>query len=213
MKIVLKFIFGIAIVLCFVSCGTSNTSLKELYPKMYEEKPLCILIMPPINNTNNVDSKEFLYASLAKPLCNFGYYVFPPIMTLDFIKSESAYDSERFLKSDLKNFYKYIGADALLFTKINEWSKSALSGEIIVSIDYILKSTKTNEVLFKTTSRIEIDTRCSSKNGSVLADLFGNAIATAVNTALKSQVKVARKCISDGFQQLPYGKYSPKYWK
>ncbi|MCT4599324.1 MAG: DUF799 domain-containing protein [Marinifilaceae bacterium] len=205
----INLILGIIVTICFVSCSTSNTSLQELYPKMYKEKPLSILIMPPMNTTNKIDAKDFLYASLAKPLCNLGYYVFPPILTLDFLKSESAYNSEIFIESDLKKFHQYIGADAILFTKIKEWDKNALSGLVVVSVDYILKSTQTNEILFTNTIRFEVDNTPDKSSGSIIADMIG----TAVGTALTSQMRVARTCVDQGLRVMPYGKYSPKYWK
>lgn len=199
----------IIIIICLVSCGTSNSSLKELFPKMYEEKPLSILIMPPMNNTNKIDAKEFLYASLAKPLCNLGYYVFPPIITLDFLKSESAYESEMFIESDLKKFHQYIGADAIMFTNIKEWDKNALAGVVVVSIDYILKSTQTNEVLFSNTIRVEIDNNPETSSGSIIADMVG----TAIGTALTSQMRLARRCVDEGLSVMPCGKYNPRFGK
>ncbi|MCH4896378.1 hypothetical protein E0494_06640 [Marinilabiliaceae bacterium JC040] len=205
----INLIFGVIIILCFVSCGTSNTSLKELYPKMYKEKPLSILIMPPMNMTNKVDAKEFLYASLAKPLCDMGYYVFPPILTLDFLRSESAFHSERFLEADLNKFHQYIGADAVLFTRIKEWDKNTCIGIIVISVDYVLKSTKTNEILFSNEIRLEVDKNLSVTSGDALID----SISVSIITALTSQMKVARNCVDEGLGIMPYGKYSPKYWK
>ena len=47
----------IAVVL--TSCSTTSTTLKTVaYKGMYDEKPLSILLMPPINNTTAVDAKE-----------------------------------------------------------------------------------------------------------------------------------------------------------
>ena len=43
--------------LCFASCNTMKHTRGELYPKMYEEKPVTLLVMPPINNSNNVEAK------------------------------------------------------------------------------------------------------------------------------------------------------------
>ena len=40
--------------MCFASCNTMKHTRGELYPKMYEEKPVTLLVMPPINNSNNV---------------------------------------------------------------------------------------------------------------------------------------------------------------
>ena len=67
-----------------------------------KKKPLTILIMPPINNTNHAEAKEYFYSSLAKPLCEKGYYVVSPFLSMDLLKQESAYDSEMFIGGSQK---------------------------------------------------------------------------------------------------------------
>ena len=57
-----------SLILCLIalcalsSCSLLNTTTRgTAYPKMYEEKPTSILIMPPINNTNAVEAKDYFY--------------------------------------------------------------------------------------------------------------------------------------------------------
>lgn len=40
------------------SCSTTSSTRAMLYPKMYEEKPRTILVMPPINNTTTPRPKN-----------------------------------------------------------------------------------------------------------------------------------------------------------
>lgn len=74
------------------------------YPKMYDERPKSIVIMPPINQTNFVEAKEYFYTTLYVPLCEKGYYVFSPYLTMELFRSESAYDSELFVNGNLSPF-------------------------------------------------------------------------------------------------------------
>ena len=56
------------------SCGMFNTVTRESqYAKMYEEKPVTLLVMPPINNSANVEAKDLLYTSISRPLVEAGY--------------------------------------------------------------------------------------------------------------------------------------------
>ena len=59
---------------CTVSIS-SNLTKGEAYAKMYEENPVSILVMPPINNTNNVEAKDLLYTSISQHIAEAGYYV------------------------------------------------------------------------------------------------------------------------------------------
>lgn len=62
--------------------ATQQLTRTQQYQKMYEEKPAVLLVMPPINNTNNVDAKELLYTSISRPLIEAGYYVIPPLLAM-----------------------------------------------------------------------------------------------------------------------------------
>ena len=50
------------------SCGVQKDVTRATqYARMYEEKPISLLVMPPINNTANVEAKDLLYTSINKP--------------------------------------------------------------------------------------------------------------------------------------------------
>ena len=56
-----KILFLIMLALMVSACG-SGTGLtrQSLYPEMYDERPVTLLVMPPINNTTKVEAKEYL---------------------------------------------------------------------------------------------------------------------------------------------------------
>ena len=61
------------------SCAVQQVTRSAQYPKMYEERPLAIAVMPPINQTNHVEAKDYFYTTLYAPLCEKGYYVYSPM--------------------------------------------------------------------------------------------------------------------------------------
>jgi hypothetical protein len=199
-------------VLFFVSCGSTALTKKQTYPNIYSERPLAIAVMPPINNTNNVEAKEFLYLTLSPPLCEKGYYVLPPFLTMEMFKSESAYDAELFINAPVDRFGSILGADAILFTIVNKWEKAALSSNIYIEIEYRLKSTHTNEILFERKGNITYDASINSGGGGLLGALV-NMAASAINTALTNHIKVARICNNYTLSDIPAATYSPDYDK
>ncbi|MDR0682483.1 MAG: DUF799 domain-containing protein [Dysgonamonadaceae bacterium] len=197
--------------LFLVSCGPVNTLTKQqTYPNIYSERPLAIAVMPPINNTNNVEAKEFLFLTLAQPLCEKGYYVLPSFLSMEMFKSESAYDADLFINSSVNRFGEILGADAVLFTIVNKWEKMALSSNIYVEIEYRLKSTHTNEILFERKGNIIYDASINSGSGGLFGALIDMA-ASAINTALTDHIKVARICNTYTLSDIPAGVYSPDY--
>ncbi len=158
----------LVIILLLTNCSTTSNIKKSIaYEGMYKELPLTILIMPPINRTTAVDAKEYFYSTLNVPLINKGYYVIPPFLAMDIFKVESAYDAEFFLNGSLEKFGEVFGADAAIFTVIDNWQKSTLGSSVTVGVEYIVKSTKTNEILYSRKGTLTFDASISTGTGGV----------------------------------------------
>lgn len=199
------------IILCYIaaSCGTLNTITRESqYAKMYEEKPVTLLVMPPINNSTNVEAKDLLYTSISRPLIEAGYYVIPPLLAMDVLKAESAYDSEMFFDAPLSVFNNYFGADAVVFSIIDTWAKKGLGIE--TKIRYVIKSAYTNEILFDRSCDLYLDLSVDSGADGLLGALVDLA-ASAINTAATDHITAARKANYFILRDIPRGKYSPEY--
>ena len=191
------------------SCGLLNTVTRESqYAKMYEEKPVTLLVMPPINNSANVEAKDLLYTSISRPLVEAGYYVISPLLAMDVLKAESAYDAELFFDAPLSTFQKFFGADAVVFSVIDTWTKKGLGIE--TKIRYVVKSAHTNEILFDRSCDLYLDLSLKSNSGGALGALIDLA-ASAINTAATDHIVAARKANYYILRDIPRGKYSPEY--
>lgn len=205
------FLAVVAASVLFCSCVSTYTRESQ-YPKMYSEHPATILVMPPINNTTNVEAKDLLYTSISYPLIEAGYYVVSPHLAMEMLKAESAYDAELFVDKDAGVFARVFGADAVVFSEINTWQKEGFG--IRTDIHYWVKSTTTNEILFERRCDLYLDLNQSTNNNNggllgALVDIATSAIATAVT----DHIVAARKCNNYIFQDIPRGKYSPDYQK
>lgn len=185
---------------------SSNINRGEAYATLYKEGPASILVMPPINNTKNADAKDLFYASISHHIAEAGYYVIPPVMAMDVFKN--AYDEEGLNSSSLNKFKECFGADAVVFTIIDRWTKEAAAAYI--DVKYIIKSTKTNEVLFERTCSLMLDLiRVSSTEG--FAGLLADMLVTSMNVAMTEFIEAARLANMYALEDIPYGKYSPLY--
>lgn len=190
------------------SCSSSVTRLQQ-YGAMYEQQPKSIVVMPPINQTNFAEAKDFFYTTMALPLIEKGYYVFSPYLTMEMFKTEGAYDSEMFIDGSLDQFKNVLNCDAVMFTKINKWEKKAVGGKIKVDVEYILKSATTGETLYTSSGEIKLDTSINAGGGA-----FGALVslaATAINTAATEKVVAGRACNQYVLQDLPEGPYSKNH--
>ena len=203
-----KILFIALAAITFVSCTTPRT-MGEQYAAMYDEKPVTIAIMPPIKQTTHAEAKDYFYTTMYLPLCEKGYYVYSPYLTMEMFQQESAYDAEQFLENDLSTFRKVLGADAAMFTIIKDWRRNNVGGVLKVNVEYILRSTKTGQTLYQREGVISVDT--SVKGGGGGFGALAGLIATAINTAATDKVIAGRKCNAFVLSDLPAGKYSNMY--
>lgn len=191
------------------SCGLMNQVTRESqYAAMYNDMPVTILVMPPINNTSNVEAKDLLYTSISRPLAEAGYYVISPLLAMDVLKAESAYDAELFIDKPLTMFRDYFGADAVVFSQIDDWTKRGFG--IDTKIRYIIKSATSGEVLFDRSCDLYLDLQQNSGGNSALSQLVDLAVS-AIATAATDHIVAARKANYYIFRDIPRGKYNPQY--
>jgi len=207
------YIFTLALTVC--SCATmSQTSTVaptrgNLYPKMYEEKPVSLLVLPPMNYSSNVEAKDYLYTSISRPLIDAGYYVIPTVLSMEILRAESAYDAELFVDKPLTVFKDYFGADAVVFAEIQSWSKIGFGIE--TNLRYYIKSTHTGEILFDRSCQLYLDTSSEISNNDSLLGVLLNVAASAAKTATTDHIVAARMANSRIFKDIPRGKYDPLY--
>lgn len=192
----------------FSSCATEKLTRGIRYSNLYEEKPVTLLVMPPINNTTNVEAKEALYTSVSYPLAEAGYYVISPFMAMEILRNESAYDAENFINAPLGKFKEYFDADAVVFSVIDKWTKSGFS--VKTDISYVVKSTITNEILFDRKCSLTLDLSSNSSDNSLIGTMM-SLVVSAMKTAITEHIEAARMANSYIFNDIPRGKYSPDF--
>lgn len=207
-------ILGILVMPLLSACGPKMSTKLAEFPLMYEERPSSILILPPMNESTAADSKEYYSTTIQEPLAFTGYYTFPYPITSEILKMEGIYDTELLANLPLSKFKEYFGADAVLFTTIKKWDLSymVLASTLTVSIDCKLKSTTSNQILWKYTGTVVVDLS-GGHTGGGLAGLIVKAIVTAVQSAMADYVPYARQANYRALSSMPYGKYHPHHNK
>jgi hypothetical protein len=196
------------------SCGPKMVAKGKLYPLMYEEAPVSILILPPMNESTAADAKEYYSTTITEPLSYWGYYVLPYEMTSELLKMEGIYDTELLRNTPLAKFQEYFGADAVMFTTIKQWNLVylVLAANLTVSIEFELKSTKSDQTLWKRTGTVVVDLSGGNSGGGI-AGLIAKAIITAANSAAADYVVHAKTANIRALRPLPYGKYHSMFSK
>lgn len=194
----------------FTGCMPTVTKVQK-FPGMYEEKPKSLLIIPPIDESNTVDAKDYYTSTIEVPLAVNGYYVLPYEVTSDLLKQDDTYNIKDLNSLPLNKFYDDFGADAVLFTKIKRWDTSymVLASSLTVSIDAEIISTHTSKVLWKYNGTEVVELGSA---GGGIAGLVA-AVVTAVAMSSSDYTVHSSRANEKFVKSLPYGSYHPSYLK
>lgn len=210
----INIIIAVSMTMLLTSCGPTMKTKGELFPLLYEETPLTILVLPPMNQSTAADAKEYYSTTIQEPLSFTGYYVFPYEVTAEILKMEGIYDAELLTNIPLAKFREYFGADAVLFTTIKKWDLSymVLASKLTISVDCLLKSTHSDQILWEYNGTVVVDLSGGDTGGG-LAGLVAKAIVTAINTAVADYVPYARIANYKALSSMPFGKYHDQFNK
>jgi len=187
---------------------TVPVSKIDAYPKMYNERPLSIVVAPAINNTTAADASDLFSTTIAQPLAEAGFYVVPIPYVNHVLAAEGIYDGAQLKHVPLEKFNLMFGADAVLFVTINKWDTSYLitAASVTVGLKFELISTKTSEILWQRERVIVKDTTDNDSNS-----LLVKIISTAISTAMTDYVPIAREVNQRTLNVLPLGKYHSRH--
>ncbi|MDL2314742.1 hypothetical protein LJC16_00605 [Bacteroidales bacterium OttesenSCG-928-C19] len=147
---------------CFLFAGCNSEKKAARYKNIYDEKPAVVMGAKPIDYTPRKSPKEknakrhnlelensniYFHQSLLNTLNTKGYYVIPYFNTEEILKKYTPADSTGANNAGvLRVFSEKYGVDAILFATIFRWKEE--ENQWSVYIEYKLKSTKTNNLLF-----------------------------------------------------------------
>ena len=209
----LLFIFTILFTtLFFTGCGPtqSNITKSHLYPKVYNNHPKSILVLPAKNTTTSVDATDHFRYTIAQPLAEKGYYVFPVHLVDSFFKSENISDAELIRKIPVSKLKEIFNPDAILYVDINAWDTgySVVSSHVDVGLSFSLIDANSGDEIWQNNAYAYSYAGLDGNNG--LIGLIVSAITTAINTAT-DYTKLSYVSNVYGTALMPAGMYNSNY--
>jgi len=85
--------------------------------------PRSILVLPPRNESVDVNAPYSYLSTITRPLAEAGYYVFPVAVIDQFLKDNGLPTPDEMHTASLAKIRQIIGADAVLYVTIEEWGQ------------------------------------------------------------------------------------------
>ena len=189
---------GVALlVLCLAACATRPegpdlTAFRAAAPRS-------ILVVPVINKSLDVDAPVYVLSTLAVPLAEKGYYVFPVNTTKVVLEQEGFYEGEQVQNQRPEALAKLFGADAVLYVTINRWDAqyAVLATAVTVEFEYRIFS-KDGTRLWQARQQMRY-TPQTNNGGNPLVTLIAAAINAAITRAQPNYMPLARQANAQAF--------------
>jgi hypothetical protein len=197
--------------------GCASAPAHYDYSQFRTEGPRSILVVPVTNKSVDVNAPDYFLATIATPLAERGYYVFPINMVRSVLADDGLSDANLVHAGDPRRLGELFGTDAILYISIERWDAKyvVLSTKVTVELNYSLKSTHTGQELWKSHQVVVYQPQQSSAGG--IAGLVANAIAAAVTKAAPNYMPLARQANGGAINLkgtgLPAGPYDEMFGK
>ena len=183
------------------------------YTALQESKPRSIVIIPPSNNTVEVNAPYIFLSTISRPLAEKGYYVFPVSVIDQFLKENGLQTPAEMNTIPLKKIAQHIGADAVLYVTIDSWGQKyqILASTTIVTSKLKLVDIKTGMTLWEATAHAEKSS--DSGSGSLAGALIAALVTQIAGSVMDQTPQVSRLAnnlaINNGKRGLLNGPYAP----
>jgi hypothetical protein len=212
----LKLVF-VGAVLALALAGCANAPKRADYALLRSESPHSILVVPVTNKSVDVNAPDYFLATIAVPLAERGYYVFPVNMVKSVLADDGLSDANLVHAGDPRRLGQLFGADAVMYISIERWDAKymVISTSVTVELSYSLKSTRSGQELWKNHQSLVYSPQASSAGG--LAGLIADAVAAAVTKAAPNYMPLAVQANGQAINLkgtgLPAGPYDAQFGK
>lgn len=104
------------------------------YSSFRNYRPRSILVLPPFNQTTDVNAPYSYLSTITRPLAECGYYVYPVAIVDAYMKENGLPSPEDMHGVALAKIRDIIGADAVLYVTIEEWGQKYVVIQSVTTI-------------------------------------------------------------------------------
>jgi hypothetical protein len=163
------------------------------YTAYREHMPRSILVLPPLNESVDVNAPYVWLSTITMPVAERGYYVFPVAVVDAFMKDNGLPGPDEMHSVSLQKLREVFGADAVLYVVIEDWGQKyvVLSSNTVVRARARLVDTATGIEIWQ--GRADFTEGSSGGSSDLLTMVISAAIEQIIDTASDATYGVARQ--------------------
>ncbi|HEY1148058.1 MAG TPA: DUF799 domain-containing protein [Pseudoduganella sp.] len=200
-----------------VGCATQKTPYD--YTAFKASQPRSIVVLPPLNESPEVNATYGMLSQMSLPLAESGYYVLPVALVDETFKQNGLTTAADIHNVDVKKLREIFGADAGLYVTVTKYGATytVLNSTVVVSANAKLVDLKTGALLW-TGEATASSAESGNNQGGLVAALVAAAIKQIIHSTTDSSFPIAglasNRLLSAGTPNgMLYGPRSANYGK
>jgi hypothetical protein len=152
------------------------------YSLFRSHRPRSILVLPPLNQTTDVNAPYAYLSTITRPLAECGYYVFPVAVVDAYMKENGLPSPEDMHGVAPAKIRTIIGADAVLYVTIEEWGQKYIVVQSVTTLKAHARliDTASGDIIWQGAQAVSQ----GSGGGDPIAMLITAAVAQIINTVV-----------------------------
>ncbi|MBC7858420.1 MAG: DUF799 domain-containing protein [Burkholderiaceae bacterium] len=202
-----------------VGCATKPAAPYD-YTAFKAAKPRSIVVLPPLNDSPDVNASYSVYSHVTYPLAEAGYYVLPVALVDETFKQNGLASPADIHNVPLNKLKDIFGADAALYVTVTKYGATytLLNSVVVVTANAKLVDLKTGAVMWSGAASASDEGGNNNSGGGLIGALVSAAVKQIVNNVTDAAYPVAAiatgRLLSSGQNNgLLYGPRSLNYVK
>jgi len=199
-------------------CATQTKNYD--YSAFRESRPASILVLPPLNNTPDINATYSMLSQVTLPLAESGYYVLPVTLVDEAFKQNGMTTPADIHELPIKKLREIFGADAALYINVKQYGTSyaVISSETRVTAEGQLIDLRSGRTLWQGAATAS-SAEGNNNSGGGLIGLLVKAVVSQIVDTLNNRghaiagVTSTRLLAAGRPNGILYGPRSPMYLK
>ncbi|CAN5916099.1 DUF799 domain-containing protein [soil metagenome] len=185
-------LFAALLVLAFLG-GCATKAPPYDYAAFMKAKPATLLVLPPVNESPEVNATPGVWSHATLPLAEAGYYVLPVTLVDETFRQNGVATADEAQQVSAKKLWEYFGADAAVYMKVKKYGTSyaVLSSETRVEVEGRIVDLRSGDLLWEGKAVATSAEEGQQSQGGLVGLLVTAIVKQIINTATDASYRYA----------------------
>ena len=162
------------------------------YTAFMKAKPATLLVMPPVNESPEVNATSGVWSHATRPLAEAGYYVLPVTLVDETFRQNGVITANDAQDIPLTKLREFFGADAAVYMKVKKYGTSynVIASETRVEVEARIVDLRSGDLLWQGKA-VATSAEQQQQSGNLVALLVTAVVKQIIGTATDASYQYA----------------------